>query len=1036
MKNIIGKKALVRYLLSALLLFFAQSDHAFAQQTAAYTDPDRYYKMAMELFNKEKYSAAADEFNRYFNVAGQSDLNKTNAEYFSALCSVELFHPDAEKKLAAFINDHPENVYAKFAYFQMGRIYYKQKKYKGAIDWFEKADIAVLNNDEIAEYYFKLGYSYYMKGDMQKANANFHSILNTDSKYKTAALYYYAHTAYANNNYATALENFEKLKESETFGPMVPYYIVQIYFEQQKYDELLTYAAPLLENPKLQNATDIKRLVAEAYYRKGDFTNALKYLEDYRKNFPQPSRGDYYQIAFCDYKLGNYENAIADFQKVINIKDSLAQNAYYHLADCFIKNNNKENARSSFQFASKMDYDKAIKEDALFNFAKLSYELNYQPVAVNAFRDYLKAYPQSAKTDQANELLAQLYLTTKNYKDALASLETITNKSASAKAAYQKVAYYRGIEFYNDGDKEKAIGLFNKAITTNSDASIQALAMYWKAEALYDQRKYDDAIKEYRIFIFNPQSVNLANYNNANYGMGYSYFKKENYGDAQTWFRKYIKDKDATDAARYNDALIRVGDAFFMQKDYINAQSFYSDAIANNANASDYCLFQKGMMQGIQGNMTAKEATMEQLIAKYPKSSYADDATFESGAALIVLNKEDDAEKQFRKIISSYPQSNYVKKAKLNIGLIYYNDKKDDKALELFKQVIKDYPATPEATEALTAVKNIYVNSGKPDEYFAYAKNVSFANISSGAQDSITYEAAEQRYLKGETENAEKDFESYINRFPNGAFILNASFYKAECDYKTKDFDKALAAYEKIIALPKNVFSEKSLLNAATINYNNKAYDKSLEQFRELEESADFKDNIIASQVGQMRCNFYLKKYDAAITYSQKVLSQDKATTEQTNEAHLIAGKSYLENSDLSNAAGEFKSIYKITNSAIGAEAKYNMALISYLQNNFKDSKKKCFDVVNQVPAYDFWVAKSFILLADNYVALKDTFQAKHTLKSIIENYKKDPNDPEDLIMVAQKKYDAMIETENEIEKKEIEDKGILPAVQDTSDEN
>ena len=1032
-----NKKTCLKYFLSAIIYFLLAGEFSYSQQTAAYTDPDWHYKMGVELFNKEKYSAADEEFKDYYKEPRQSSLNRTNAEYFSAICAVELFHPDAEKKLSAFIDQHPENIYAKYAYFQMGRIYYKQKKYKNAIEWFEKADISTLKNDEIAEYYFKLGYSYYIKGDMTKANSSFHSILNTESKYKTAALYYYAHTAYANNNYATALENFEKLKDSETFGAMVPYYIVQIYYEQGKYDELIKYAVPLLENPKLQNATDIKRLIAESYYRKGEYTAALKYFEDYRKNFPQPSREDYYQIAFCEYKLGLYDNAIAGFQKVINVKDALAQNAYYHLAHCFIKNNNKENARSSFQFASKMDFDKDIKEDALFNYAKLSYELNYQPVAVNAFRDYLKAYPKSAKTDQANEMLAQLYLTTKNYKDALASLETITNKSASAKTAYQKVAYYRGIEFYNDGDKEKAIGLFNKAIVTNSDPGIQALAMYWKAEALYDQKKYDDAIKEYRIFIFNPKSINLPNYNTANYGMGYSYFKKENFADAQTWFRKYIKDKPETDQPRYNDALVRIGDAFFMQKDYTNAQSFYSDAIANNASGADYCLFQKGMMQGILGNMNAKESTMAQLVSKYPKSSYADDAVFERGVALIVTNQDDAAEQQFRKIISSYPQSNYVKKARLNIALIYFNDKKDDKAMELFKQVIKDYPATPEATEALTAVKNIYVNSGKPDDYFDYAKNVSFANISSGAQDSITYEAAEQRYLKGETENAAKDFDNYLSRFPNGAFVLNATFYKAECEYKSKNFDKALTAYEVILDKPKNVFSEKALLNAATINYRNKNYEKALEQYRELEESADFKDNIISSQAGQMRCNFYLKKYDAAITYSQKVLSQDKASTEQGNEAHLIAGKSFLENADLANAGNEFKAISKITNSVIGAEAKYNMALISFMQNNFKDSKKKCFDVINQVPAYDFWVAKGFILLADNYVALKDTFQAKHTLKSIIENYKQNPNDPEDLIMMAQKKYDAMIETESEIDRREMQDKALLvPDEKDSLDEN
>jgi hypothetical protein len=35
-------------------------------------------------------------------------------------------------------------------------------------------------------------------------------------------------------------------------------------------------------------------------------------------------------------------------------------------------------------------------------------------------------------------------------------------------------------------------------------------------------------------------------------------------------------------------------------------------------------------------------------------------------------------------------------------------------------------------------------------------------------------------------------------------------------------------------------------------------------------------------------------------------------------------------------------------------------------------------------------VAKTYILLADNYVAMKDNFQAKATLQSIIDNYKGD----------------------------------------------
>lgn len=65
------------------------------------------------------------------------------------------------------------------------------------------------------------------------------------------------------------------------------------------------------------------------------------------------------------------------------------------------------------------------------------------------------------------------------------------------------------------------------------------------------------------------------------------------------------------------------------------------------------------------------------------------------------------------------------------------------------------------------------------------------------------------------------------------------------------------------------------------------------------------------------------------------------------------------------------------------------------------------------MPSYDYWIGKSFILLADNYVALKDTFQAKQTLQSLIDNFEVDPSDPEDIKALATARYnelDATIE--------------------------
>ena len=74
----------------------------------------------------------------------------------------------------------------------------------------------------------------------------------------------------------------------------------------------------------------------------------------------------------------------------------------------------------------------------------------------------------------------------------------------------------------------------------------------------------------------------------------------------------------------------------------------------------------------------------------------------------------------------------------------------------------------------------------------------------------------------------------------------------------------------------------------------------------------------------------------------------------------------------------------------------------------FEDAEKIIFELIKQFSAYDFWVAKSFILLADVYQKVDNTFQAKQTLQSIIDNYK-----GEDLKKIAQDKLNLIIESED-----------------------
>ncbi len=86
------------------------------------------------------------------------------------------------------------------------------------------------------------------------------------------------------------------------------------------------------------------------------------------------------------------------------------------------------------------------------------------------------------------------------------------------------------------------------------------------------------------------------------------------------------------------------------------------------------------------------------------------------------------------------------------------------------------------------------------------------------------------------------------------------------------------------------------------------------------------------------------------------------------------------------------------------------MALITFRQGLYEEAEEEIFSYTGKLAAYDYWLARILLLLADVYIETDNTFQAKHTLNSIIENY-----DGDDLRQEAMNKI-AFIEEHLEAE--------------------
>ncbi len=1004
-------KILISYLIFSLLLISS----TFSQQTKRYADEAGKYQEAVELFDKEKYTAAQEKFEEITALFPENHEYHTTAEYYIAICAIELFHEDAEYLISRFISKYPESSKVNEAYFNMGRFQYRQEKFSKVTQWLEKIDKDRLNEEQLSEYYFKLGYSYFKTGNNTKASEAFYEIKDTDTRFAGPALYYYSHISYDKENYQTALEGFQSLTGNNTFAPIMPYYITQIYYLQEKYNKVIDYAPQFVQSATAKRLPEIAKIIGDSYFQLQQYDSAFTYLQLHKEKSKSLTRSDHYQFGYVSYQLDKYDIAIEHFEKVTDGEDKMAQNAYYHLADCYLSQDKKNKAKFAFEFASKMDFDPQIKQNALFNYAKITFQLKNTPFndAIEAFKKYINQYPESEDIDEAYSYLVKAYLNSNNYKDALQSLEQVEELDMPLEKAYQRVAYFRGLELYNNLYYKEAIEVLDKSLTYDQyDKNLAALANYWKAEAYYQLESYEKATEHYNEFLMRPGSFGTDVYNKAHYNLGYTHFQQEKYPEAINWFRKFLSLNKKKESKHLADTYIRLGDCYFMRRSLWQAVDYYDKALEMDIWDQDYALFHRAFALGLLKRPNKKIASLNKLLEQYPKSGYIDDAYFELARSYLNLDKTDEAIAHYNKLIENFPSSSYVRESLVQLGLIHYNQNENQEAMKYFKRTIADYPGTPESKNALTGLKNIYVDMNKVDEYFTYVNGLGdFARVSMSEQDSLTYISAEKVYMNQDCEDALEFLRDYLQKYKNGNFAVNAHFYMADCFNRRGNSDKALEHYQYVIEKPQSAFTEQALSAYADIRYNRKNYQKALEAFKELEKVAEVHSNLLNARAGQMRIQFRRQNFDKAIEAADKVLHTEKVNERQKREALYIKGKSLYEKERYKLALKELQLISDEVNSKEGAEAKYLIADIYFKQGELKVAENEIFDLVKQNSSQEYWKARSFILLSDVYKAMEDNFQAKHTLKSVIENYESVSGE-DNIIKLAKEKYNTIIEDE------------------------
>ena len=979
---------------AVFLLFMLFPNLMWGQQSYDSQQPELLFDDALEQYRNERYGVARamfEDVQKKF-APGQSNL-RAEAAYYEAMAASQLENEDAEDQLEAFLIDFPESGMRPYVYKRLGDMDYEEKRYRRALRDYGSVEARKLDEKNRNDFRFKSGYCHFMEEDYDKALSAFSEVRQASSKWRSSANYYYAHIQYEQGNYRSALEVFRDLEDDPGFADEVPFYIAQIYYLQDEYQKAIDYGSPLIEDDDGARKADMSRVVGNAFFALDNYEDAVHYLSIAVEEADNPRREDHYHLGISHYRLKNFEKASEALSQVTGEDDAMAQNAYYHLGDCHLRLDDKKRARVAFEAASQYEFDETLTEEAMFNYIKLNYELSFSPFneIIDSFMGFIDRFPDSRYIDEAWQYLGQALLTTRNYQEALDALEKVQDKTAENYRALQRIAYQRGLELFNNLRFTKALDMLQYSLQYGDyDRAMKVKSYYWLGEAYYRQGDYDKAIENYDTFIRTSGSYQLDEFKTAHYNLGYAWFKKKNYQEAASWFRKYENLMDGRQSPMLGDALSRIGDAFFMQRDFQRAINYYERATNGPGASADYAMYQKAFAMGIEKEHEGKIDQLEELIDRYPESSYVDDAYYQMGRSYVALNDLTSAIRMYKTIKENYPRSNFSKKAMLQLGLLYYNNDNLEKSLAFYERVVNEFPGTPEAGDALLGIKNIYMDRNDSEGYIEYTREVGgFASIDERQEDSLSYATAEKLYMEDKCLQAINKFESYLRNYPNGRFALNAHFYKADCQYRNEDYDAALRSFEVVASTPGNEFLEEALLGVADISFRQERHEDALGYYKRLEEEAAHEDEQREGLFGQMRCLARLEGHNQeVIDVTKRVLNAEKLSADIAREARFLKAKAHLERGETDQAFGAFSVLKENTSSEQGAEARYRVAQILFDRGEPDKAELEIFDFVDVGTPHQYWIARSFLLLADIYIERGEHFQARQYLESLMENYK------------------------------------------------
>lgn len=941
--------------------------------------------------------AAAEEAAKVYNSGtefpGNGKHRNAKKQGLILIEKIEKNYPNIDGEYEEYFQKYPESPVADLVRFKYALQKFASEEYATAYSAFEKTDYRSLTGSQRDEYSFKKGYCQFRIGDRESAKEIFNSI--TGGKYRSHSLYYLGYIKYMENDFAGAIPLFEAAQQDPRFENACQYHILESKYMIKEYNYVTDNGERIYGNLDNGYKPQAARILSESFFATNNPLKAKYYYELYSTTAGDITGKDKFYAGMIAYTLKSYGEAADAFSMVAHTPDSIGQSASYHLGQCYIQLKNKHKAQEAFKAASETDFDRSIKEDAFFNYAKLTFDLNRN---IAPFTEYLATYPTSnAKWDEIHNYIGTAFLLGKEYDNALVALKKIKTPDKEILGNLQKAELLRGLELAGSNSYTKATQYFRNAASYTSqtgNTAVGNLATFWLAECQYRKNDFARSLATLQKLVSNKQFAKSSEYPVALYNIGYNQFKLGDYPAAIESFATYLTIPKGT-AGHANEARLRLADSYFMNRNYQQAAEQYNIIAQLESYRNLYAPLQASIALGLLSDDSGKIKLLSQITSgeNSSKPLYTQ-ALYELGRTYVQNGKDTEALQIMERLTNNPPDSLHYHKALLETGMIHSNRKEYTKALAAYKKIIEDKIISEETQSALAGIENIYQQQNKMEEYLAYLDNIGMSATKSATErETMLFNSAEQIFLSGNWTAALNSLNSFIEKYPDGAKAPHAKFYIAESYNKLGKAESAAAAYMEVMMHGnQEAFAEIATLNYGKLSYQLQRYDEALRAYESLEQIARLGNNKTEGIIGKMRCSHHLHDINATLAACDQVLALNLKDDTINREAKYIKGKVLLANGNREKGNEIFGILSKDPRDIFGAEAAYLLIIDAYDEGEFEKVEELTFALSDSQTPQTYWLAKSFIVLGDSYAERDEIQQAKATFESIKENYTPEKN--------------------------------------------